>query len=457
MTKLLKVFLPFVILAAIFLYIKLTSLAIRSSDTNIYFYTAKEILNGKILYKDIFFTNFPIVPQVASFYFLLSSGNLLFYYFTATIETVITAGFLFLISYNETKSRWFASLISGMYLFSFIILATTQHQTGVFLATLFITVSYFFFRKDRTTLTGFFTGLALLTKAYTAPLFLAYFVFFAIRERNRLASFLSGTIIAGIMILPSLLLAPQELWHDVFEYSLTRSQGVSKANIFWFVMQHDILFVILLLTNIIMMKRQLFFGLFSLFGLLFFLFYKDTYYLYLVVLLPILVLSLPSLVKEIQQKFFIHHLMLPTILIPLTLYNLFAYYANGYNTLQKLHDTQEMIKVIHKEKPSALYGVNSITPALAYLSDTPLLNGIIDTNDNIFRKGYLNATKLTKNAVRQHALLITEGVWYPQAGITQDVLTEIIDQKELKKNCKHIKRFFFQSEGLTNAINFFRC
>lgn len=458
MIKILKIFLPFFILAGIFLSIKLTSLAIRASDTNIYFYTAKEILAGKILYKDIFFTNFPLVPYVASFYFFLSKGNLLFYYFTASLEVVITAGLLFWISFKESKSTWMAATTSGIFLFSFILLATTQHQTGVFLATFFMTVSFLFFQKRRFTLTGVFTALALLAKAYTFPLLLAYLVVSMMEHRDKLLSFITGIIFAGgVVLLPSLLLAPLGLWHDVFEYSLTRSQGISKTGIFWFVIQHDLLFLVLLMTNIFLIKRNLFFGLFSLFGLLFFIFYKDTYYLYLVVLLPILALSFPYIVKEIHTRFHIHQLMLPTVLIPLLLYNLIAYYTGGYNTLQKLPDPQEMAAVIKQEKPAALYGVNSITPAMAYLSNTPMLNGIVDTNDNIFRKGYLEATQLTKDTIKQHALIITEGVWYPELGVTQDVRTEIVDQKELKKSCKHIKRFMFRSEGGTNAINFFRC
>ena len=52
-----KRYFPLFIITSIFLLLKLTNLGIRMSDTNIYFYTAYELLQGKILYKDIFFTN----------------------------------------------------------------------------------------------------------------------------------------------------------------------------------------------------------------------------------------------------------------------------------------------------------------------------------------------------------------------------------------------------------------
>ena len=116
-----------------------------------------------------------------------------------------------------------------------------------------------------------------------------------------------------------------------------------------------------------------------------------------------------------------------------------------------------MAQTVSQQKASILYGINGITPALAYTNHVNLLNNIVDTNDNIFRKGYLNASELTGDAIRQHAIIVTEGALYPEQGITQDVMTEIVDTKLLNSHCHLVKRFPFRSEGVVNSINLFSC
>lgn len=451
-----KLWLPFSLLGVLFLCIKLSSLGIRASDTNIYFYTAKELLSGKVLYKDIFFTNFPLIPYIGALYYLISGGNLLFYYFTASLETLLTAGLIYFLAYRQSSSRLVATTTASLYLFSFILLATTDHQTGVFLATLWITLSYFFLNHRRYLLVGVFAALAMLTKAYSLPLILSMLVFLLLKEPQQVIKFCLGGIMTGfIVLLPSLLLARNDLIKDVIFYSLTRSQGLSKSGILVFVFQHDFLFVLILIGTILMIKKQLFFGLFSLFSILFFTFYKDVYYLYLNVTLPILCLAFPVSVEFLEKKLSLNRFLIPTIIFIAIIYNLATYFS-GYNKLQVL-PVNELTKMIHQTKAPVLYGVNGITPALAYITHKPLLNNIVDTNDNIFRKGYLNANTLTMDAIKQHALIVTQGVWYPEQGITQDFMTDIIDTKLVNNNCHMVNRFPFRSEGVINSITLSSC
>lgn len=451
-----NVWYPFLILAIFFIAIKLHSLGIRASDTNIYFYTAKELLSGKILYKDIFFTNFPLIPYAAAFYYIVSGGNLLFYYFTATIEVILTGGVLYWFSYYQSSSRLSATLTSALYLFSFMILSTSDHQTGVFLAALFSLSSYILFQKKKYFFVGACVALALLTKAYSLPLLITYLVVIFLQNRKQLSTFIYGAVSAGgLILLPSLLFARQELWRDVFMYSLTRSQGIQKNEIFWFLLNHDFIFVLLLISSLFLFRKQLFLSVFSLLSILFFLLYKDVYYLYFNVTLPFLCLSLLPFIDELKKHVSLNRFLFPTIGLVFITYNLLTYFS-GYDNLQRL-PIENMLKTIVAEKPSYLYGVNGITPALAYLSKTPLLNNLVDTNDNIFRKGYLRADTLTRDAIHSHALVITTGAWYPEAQIKEDSLTDVVDKSLLQKHCSVSNRFLFHSEGIVNSVSFFRC
>ncbi|MBI5044898.1 MAG: glycosyltransferase family 39 protein [Candidatus Levybacteria bacterium] len=454
MIYLLKKYFPFLILV-LFLVIKLSTLHVRASDTSIYFYTAKELLSGKILYKDVFFTNFPLVPYIASFYYLISHGNLLFYFSTAFFESSFTALIIYKIIIKSSP-RIYAIQGVIIFLFSFIILATSQHQTGVFLVCLSTVLSYLFFQEKKYISSGVFTAFALLSKAYSLPLLISYLCILLIKEREGMIKFICGFLSCiAIILLPSLLLAYNDLLKDVFFYSLTRSQGISKLHIFWFAIKHDPLIFLLMFANIFWIKKRLFFGLFSLFSLLFFLFYKDSYYLYLVVMIPILILSFPEIVKDLLARFSINKNLITTIIGVAAIVNIMIFFS-GYHSLQNI-DIESMTKTINKENPKVLYGVNGITPALALATNKPLLNEIVDTNSNIFRKGYLNADHLTKDLMRNHGFFITEGVSYPELGISQEIYTDIVTTKDIKNNCTLIKKFPFRSEGISNTINFFQC
>src|SRR3989344_8518220 len=86
-----------------FLIIKIVNNSVRLSDTNIYFNIAYQIFQGKLLYKDIFFSNFPFFSYVSSFYYIITGKNIELFYFTSTIEVAIITTFIYFIVYRKTK------------------------------------------------------------------------------------------------------------------------------------------------------------------------------------------------------------------------------------------------------------------------------------------------------------------------------------------------------------------
>lgn len=480
-----KKYFPYFILALPFFLLKLTNLGIWLSDTNIYFYTGYKLLQGKILYKDIFFTNFPLFPYISALYFFLTNGNLPLFFFTAVVEVIITGFFIYKIVLDQEKNKIVALLSSAIYLYSFIVLATSDHQSGVFLGGLFAVTSYYFFTKQKLFLSGVFIACALLTKAYFLPIALALFIALFISRTKKVNNvtmkqsnnwiisslpasrqggqartvslFLFGSFTAALIILlPSLLLAPHDLFRDVITYSLTRSQGIPKGNIAGFFLTHDTLFVVLLFWNIVMIRKQLFFGLVSILSILFFFLYQDIYYLYLNFCIPFLALSFPTLYKAIQKTFSLQKMILPTIIAVVLLGNLTIYVAS-YNTLHKIEDIRDITAVIEKQNPHVLYGINSLTPALAFLTKTPLLDDVVDTNENIFRKGFLDKKILTSSAIKSEAILVTSAAIYPGANVNYPLLGGIFDEEAVAKSCKLIGTYFIKPEGIENAINVFSC
>ncbi len=453
-----KKFLPILTLVLFFLFFKLSNLGIRLSDSNIYFYTGYEILQGKILYKDLFFTNFPFIPYLSSLYFLIIGGNLKLFFLTPVIEVSLVSFFIYKIVFEKYKKIFIATISASLYLFSFIILSTSDHQSGVFFASLAAVLAYYFYQKEKYFLSGISIAITLLTKAYFIPVALSLgFLFLIDKKWKNLIRFLLGGSSAGIIImLPTFFFAFPDFIDQVFKYSLTRSQGVDKLAIIWFFIRHDFSLFILLIINIFLIKKEKFFGLLSFFGIIFFIVYKDIYYLYLNFLIPFLCISYAGFHKAIQVKFDIQKGIIPTVLLLFIFYN-FISYTDGFRNLQKINNINQITNKIKQEKPNALYGTNDITTALAYLSNTPLLNNVIDTNSNIYRQRILDAKKMTTDAISQKSIIVAHGAYYPLAGIEEVVIDEIFDKEQIIKNCKLIESYPVQMEGIENRLNLFRC
>lgn len=452
-----KKYIPLFLLIFIFFLLKLPQTQVRLSDTNIYFYTAHLILNGRILYKNIFFTNFPLVPYISSLYLFLSGSNLLLYYATAIFEIAIITSMIYFIVLKEGDSILFAFLSSFLYAFSFIVLVTSDHQTGIYIGCIFSLLAYIFLRSKRLIPCGIFLALSFMTKAYFLPIILSFFVFsifnsaFSFCDKRKL--FLSFLATSVLILLPFLLFSKNELITDVFRYSLTRGAGISKTNVAWFFILHDVFLFILILFNILQAKKNMFFAFVSVFSICFFLLYQDIYYLYLNFTVPFLCISSLYFFQAVQKKY---KNILPFFIVIFIIGFINALrYTSSYTTLQTVLQLDEVVKEIQKQKPSVLYGTNDITPALAFLTEVPMLDNVVDTNANIYRKKFLNAKTLTQKAIVQKAIIVAHGAYYPEIGVQQDAIDEIFDP--MVKSCTVIKSVPIIAEGIGNRLSLLRC
>jgi hypothetical protein len=202
-------------------------------------------------------------------------------------------------------------------------------------------------------------------------------------------------------------------------------------------------------------KKNLLFFFITLLSILMVLFYKDVYYLYLNMMVPFLTLSFMDLAQILKRN------KTATIGIfmgvGICLLIGFVVYINKYASLQKIINIDDYINVIQKEKPRYLYGAMEITPALAYLANIPLLNNIVDTNENLFNSHKLNATVLTKQAIDSRTIVVSKGVFYPTENIINPLLTSAIDSSQIKEHCSQLQRYPITTEGVINSIVLFKC
>lgn len=449
---------PLILLISSFLIIKIHNNGVRLSDTNIYYNMAYQIFQGNLPYKDFFFSNFPFFSYIFSIYYALIGKNIELFYFTANIEVAIITTLIYAITYHKTKNYIVSTASSALYIFSFMVLSTSDHQTGVFTASLLAVFGYYFLQQKKIIYAGVFIGASVFTKAYFLPLFLAFFAYFLIKKmwKNLLKFCVVFTATGLIILLPFLIQAPNQVISDIFGFSLVRPIGLSKLNIMWFFITKDFPIFILLIFNIFNIRKNILFGLISIFSILFFFGYQDVYYLYLNFLVPFTCLSFYELFSFLKTKLNVQNLVIPTIISVFILFNLLIY-LSSYRNLGKVDDINKIKQAIISENPKFLYGVNDITPALLSLTHIPALENITDAHEYFFIKKIYNKEVLTEKAVKSKTIIITHGADYPQYNIKQDILDNIFIEEMIYENCRNILSVPVQSEGDANRINLFKC
>jgi hypothetical protein len=299
----------------------------------------------------------------------------------------------------------------------------------------------------------------LLTKAYFLPVLLSYFFILPLHItslKTPILKFVLGLAATSIVILlPTILFSFQDFFKDIILYSLIRPQGVSKALIFNALLTREFLLFALGITSIFFFNKYRFFAVLHLFVALLFLFYKDFYFYYLNIAAPFTCIFIGLLYYNLQKAWNIQKMVIPSLLVIIMFINFVQYLNTTRN--QRIEQYTQIVNAVKHLHPPVLYDPNDINPLLSYETGIPLLDGIVDTNPTIYKKGLLNSTILTKRAVAQHALIIGHGVYYPQFGIDQNMIDDIFDMNILAKNCKIIANIPVRTEGYDNRLQFVTC
>src|SRR3989344_2250200 len=438
-----------------FLFIKLPHISIRLSDTNIYFYTAYQLLSSQLLYKDIFFTNFPLFPYISSLYFIITSGDLKLFYTTALFEVVAVTFLVYFIVHQKTKNHIISVLSSLLYMFSAATIVTSDHQTGVFTASIFILTSYIFLDKKNFLISGIFSGLALMTKAYFSPIILSFIIYLLFVKKNYKHSFifLAGlTAITGAIAMPFLIHSPKEFITDVF-YSATRGGG-DKPYTLWFFIQSDFILFAVLLFNLVNFKKNKLFSIISLMSIVFLIFYQGLYYIYLNFIIPFLAISFHNLSEFLTYKRPLVKKALPIIIFFAIIINSYMYLKH-FAGKEVINNIDSIADLVRRSEPEFLYGTPDITPALAYLGRVNLLENIIDTNPITFRNKIFDSIELTQKAVNSRTIVVTRGS--DKLTIDNSPINEIFDKNAILKFCKLIYSAPINTNEKSDTINLLKC
>lgn len=453
--RVLKILLLFLPLIGILIY-KYLTLAISIGDTNVYFYDAYQLLQGKELYKDVLFTNLPLFPLISVLYFLLTKGNIYLYYFTTAVESFILSILIYYAVFLETR-KFLPSFISSLlFIFSVYNLVNSSFQTGIFTASIFAIGSYISIRKKKTFLAGLFISLCFLTKAYFIPILVALmFLSLITFKKKQLIKWFGGLLVGILPLLPFLISSFSEMSRYLLGFSVQRGTGIDKFQEAKTFLSFDILLTLLLPLMLLYKKynRMFWIILLTLFSLFFFIF-ADFYYLYSGMIIPFLCIRAGHLtncafsqIKKENVKF-----LVPIFLPAIILFNILQY-SDSADAL-KVYSIDEIVSDVKKINPEYVYG-REISLAVSYLTNKPFIEGVIDTNPLLFMSGFLDKDKITEEVISKKTVVITNGFDYP--GQTGTALNDIVNTEVFNKHCGQVSSYPVIARPPTNRVILLNC
>ena len=394
----------FVILAIfiiIFLAIKIPNMSFNFSDENTYFYMGKLILDGYVPYRDFFHANPPVQIYLIGLVMSLVGKHLILLKLIPIAASVTSSLMIFGIvkRYLGEKEGLLASVL---YLFSFVVLTTTDHSTGVHLSVMFILASIYFLNKPL--VAGCFAGLAVMTRLYTPFLVAGMLLYLYFYEKEKIWRFILGmTIVASVIAIFFIILSKGDIISQIlgFRMNLVELAGIPKLRILKFFLRWDLVLVLgtigfLFTRN---KERLALFSIMGVFLLLFYYFYSDLYYLYLGLIAPLLavfaVYTIRQVTRSVKSRYF--NLAIALFIIFIVSFNSFYYLKDHAKTakIAFIDDITEFVKETTQPKDT-IYGSFEIAPIVALRSGRDITNRFVDTNDKNFMTGVFSKKEMTE-------------------------------------------------------------
>ncbi len=439
----------------LFLAVKLPFIYYKFSDENVYFYMGKMITDGLMPYRDFFYANPPVHIYFISLLVKVFDSNIFALKVFPIIESILISLLIFLIL--KKTDRYQAVAASLLYLFSFVIITTTDYSTGVNLTSLFLIGSVYLISKEKYHSAGLFAALSVLTKQYAAPAVIGLLIYLFLKKRQKLFDFLMPFIIVSAIIhLAVFLLAGQNYPNDIFFYHLLKSEGIEKSRIIEFFVYWDfpILFFVLL-SFLFGKKENMILPLSILLPMLIsYILFSDIYYLYFALAMPYLAWigahGLWSLVSKIPKS---HYLLFPAILL-ISAYHSYFYIADHGPAarIDFAGDLAYFTKVT-SAPTETIYGSAEIAPLISLLSERKIVNHYADTNRKLFMTGIANTTKRTEEIKGKVRYIISKAVI---AG-SQVIINEDFVDKRYLSACRIAKTYSVKKDYFSNAVIVFDC
>jgi len=436
---------------------KLSNLQFRFGDENVYFYMTQAILGGSIPYKDFFLADPPFFIYLLTLFKTFIGSHLILFKIIPVLFDSLSAILIYLIL--KHKENRFAFLGPLLYLFSFTILSTSDYVTGAETMVTFILLAVYTEEKKKYFWSGVFWALSCLSKLYAAPALIGFLIY-KIYQKEFIALkniIIGGLITTLLILLPFLIIAPYQTFYDLILHQFKRPAGLNKWTIIGLFVSFE-WFILLASAGGAFINKNKSWVLALLFSILFFLFYKDLYYLYLHLLLPFIVLLAVEFVLYIDEKMEELSWGFILLFVFISIYPLISY-TNFYAREGIFENPKEIADAIMLAPDNyPIYGVQEVTPLIALMSNRKIFENVIDTNTQNFASGTHNRNEISKRAVENGIYLIARVGEYPEQNIHNTGFEAYFDSDIFKSACTKFKSFPRPNLGDNlNEIAIYKC
>ena len=252
-------------------------------------------------------------------------------------------------------------------------------------------------------------------------------------------------------------MSPHQTFDNLITHHLHRPYGIDKWKIAGVFFGFEWLLLISGLAGAFIAKNKTW--IFPLiFSSIFFLLYKDLYYLYLHLLIPFVVVSAIEFLAFLNNKKEEFAWTFILLYIIVAIYSIYGY-ANIYapqGIFQEPKEIAEMLK--NAEENLSVYGATEAAPLLALMSGKKIFNNVIDTNVQNFASGAQNLGLVSSKAAKSGIYLVARIANYPEQNIKNVGFEGYFDKKIFDSSCKLYKTFErISPDDPLNQVTIYKC
>lgn len=456
----------YILAAAIGLFavVKLWFLAPRFSDGNAYLYMAKLVADGAVPYRDFFYASPPLIVYAAAWVGTIGGFSWRIFGWLPVLLTAADAVIIYCLGFTS-RSRLTGLAAAIGYLFSFVVLATTDFYSGVHLSLTLTLLGALAWQRSYPFGGGVLIGFGMLGKLYMAVLFGALVLAAAAARRwSEVVRLLAG---GGLVLAAAAALfwwlAGQAIIDQVVLNHLAKIEGIPKERIAAFFVRHDALLLLGALLALAARQRPPVLVLAPMAAAAFFLLFRDVYYLHLKMLAPWLALLAGWAVAPLEFRW--RGLTLTgwrvagAAALVIFVGSGLVQYVREQAHAAVITDFAAIVETVRRLTPPGqpLYGDFTVTPLLALAADRPVFNSYADINPIYFATGVFNYKQRAAEIARaQVRTIITKSVVAPDGRIVGGQ-ERVLPASFFSEHCRRARVFPLERDYEHNAVVLWEC
>ena len=440
---------------ACFLAYKLLHLTFRFGDGDVYWYMMQSLWQGLLPYRNFFLSDPPVFILFLAFLKPLFGAHWLWYQALPVFLESLNAIILYLILRPKTKLAFIAA---PLYLISFTILATSDFSTGVQLTICLSLCGWLFMESQRQILSGLAWGLSILTKLYALPAFLGLLGFTVWKKQPWFRVALAVIAVGVSALLPFFIASPHGFINSIITTQFHRPAGNDRGSVWLFFFRHEWVLILFGLLGAGVKANRKYLGAFLLTAV-FFVLFKDLYYLYLAYLFPFLIIFAVTLFDRVWADVEIRPLaVVMGLLLTWSCLGGFLAYQNSVLTQGRflnVIEIAEYLKTLNAHQQ--IYGSHELAPILALYSVKSIYGNFIDTNPQAFAAHTFNLEQVSQQAAAAGVYLLARITDLPDYGIKDQGFEGYFSRSVFDQHCQRLKFFDSTSQESDNYIGVYDC